>query len=93
MVYGAIAGLFLAAAYTLLTGRLQLTKERVVYGTAARVLAVLSLLPVTGLAVFARVSGQTTQTGRGMALFLLAMAASIGILYGGGWRLAAPPRR
>lgn len=92
MIYGAIAGLLAAIGYTLVIGKLQLTKNRIVYATPARIIALLGLLPLLGLVFYVKTTGHTVLEPGGMGRFVGAIAACILIMYGLGWPLGRPPR-
>ena len=92
-VMGALAGLLLTVVMTLLKGKLQLTKDRIVYDTPAKVIALVSLLPIAGLVTYMVATKSTVNTLGGMGLFLFTITASIALMYGIGWRLGEPPRQ
>ena len=93
MITGALAGLLIGVVFTLVTGKLQLTKNRVVYDTPARMIALVSLLPILGLAAYMVATKTTVYETGGMGLFLFALVSSIVLMYAIGWRLGETPRR
>ena len=90
---GALAGLIAAVVMTLIKGKLQLTKERVVYDTPARVIALVSLLPLLVLIVCMVRTKSTVNDPGGIGMVLLTIAASIALMYGIGWGLGETPRQ
>ncbi len=92
MIFGAIAGLLAAVGYTLVTGRLQLTKKRIVYGTPARIAAVAGVIPLAGLTAYVVSTGHTVLKPGGMGLFVAEIVASIVVIYAIGWPLGEDPR-
>ncbi len=92
-VMGALAGLFLAVVMALTKGKLQLTKDRIVYDTPARVVALVSLLPLAGLIAYMVMTKHTVNDPSSLGLFLLTIAASVALMYGIGWRLGETPRQ
>lgn len=93
MITGALAGLLVAIVFTLVTGKLQLTKNRIVYDTPARIIALVSLLPVLGLVAYMLATKTTVNQPGGMGLFVLALVSSVVLMYAIGWRLGEMPRR
>ena len=92
MIFGALGGLLVAVTLTLITGRLQLTKKRIVYDTPARVIALLSLLPLLGLVLTVLRTGRTVNQPGGLGIFLAAIAACVLLMYALGWPRGEPPR-
>ena len=92
MIFGAIAGLLIAVGFTLVTGRLQLTKKRIVYGTPARITAVLGLIPLAGLTAYAVTTGHTVNKSGGIGLFVAAILGCLVMMYAVGWPLGEEPR-
>jgi hypothetical protein len=92
MIFGGIAGLLVAVAYTLVTGKLQLTKNRIIYGPVARVVAVASLLPLVAVVGYVLATGRTVTQPGGLGLFLGALIACVILNYALGWRFGEPPR-
>ena len=92
MIGGALGGLLVAIAYTLITGKLQLTKSHIVYGVPARVSALFGLIPLEALGVYFSITAQTVLQPGGLGLFAGTLVASILFIYGAGWRFGEPPR-
>lgn len=92
MILGALAGLLVAVAIALVTGKLQLTKSRIVYGTHARVTVAAGLVPIAALVVYLVATGHTINKPGGMGLFVAAIAASVALMYGIGWPLGEDSR-
>lgn len=92
MIFGALGGLLVAVTITLITGRSQLTKNRIVYGTPARVIALASLIPLAGLVLYVLKTGRTVNQAGGIGVFLGTLAASVLLMYVLGWALGGPPR-
>lgn len=92
MIVGGIVGLLIAVIYTLVTGKLQLSKTRMVYGTPARGAALLGLVPLMLLTAFAVRVGGIANLPNGILVFLGALAASIGVIYAVGWPFSESPR-
>lgn len=90
MITGGMAGLLVMVIYTLVAGKLKLTKDRVTYGTPARAAALLGLVPLMLLAAFAvRSGGMMSQP---ILLFLGALVASIAVIYAVAWPFGESPR-
>ena len=102
MILGAEIGLLVMGIIALVKGKLTLSKTRVVHGTAARLLALIALLPlplsfaaglVYGVVVTARGgdvaadSARLTMIGAEVAILVGCIVA----LYAIGWTLAKPP--
>ena len=92
MIYGGIAGLLIAVIYTLVTGKLKLTKNRVTYGMPARSAALLGLAPVMLLCAWAVKAGGILNIPNGILLFLGALVLSIVVIYAVAWPFGEPPR-
>jgi hypothetical protein len=92
MIFGGIAGLLIAVVYTLITGKLQLAKTRVAYGTPARAAALLGLVPIMVLCALAVPAGGIIKLPGGMLLFLGGLIVSIIIIYVIAWPFGEPPR-
>lgn len=93
MITGSLAGLLLGIMFTLITGKLQLTKKRVVYGTPARMIALVSLLPMVGLVIYMVTTQTTVYDPGGMTAFLVTIVGSVVLMYALGWGLGETPRR
>ena len=93
MIFGALGGLLVAVAVTLITGKLQLAKNRIVYGTPARMIALAGLLPLAGLVIHVLTTGRTVNQPGGIGMFLGALAASVLLMYALGWPMGEPPRQ
>lgn len=103
MILGAEIGLMVMGVIALVKGKLTLTKDRVVYGTPARILAILAFLPlplsfVTGM-IYGMYLATQGRTGLDDSNRLWAIGIELGILvacivamYGIGWRLARPAK-
>jgi hypothetical protein len=92
MGMGALGGLIIAIIYTIVTGKLQLTKKRIVYGTPARMVAAASLLPLIGAfgCIFGmRLVGKPEALGAIVAGIVLSLV----LMYAVGWGLAEAPRQ
>ena len=92
MIVGGIVGLLVAVIYTLVTGKLQLTRSRIAYGTPARAAALLGLVPLMLLTAFAVRVGGIGNLPNGIGLFLIALALSICVIYMVGWPFGESPR-
>lgn len=92
MIFGAIGGLLVVVVLALVTGRLQLTKSRIVYDTSARVIALVSLIPLLALVVTVLRTGRTVNQPGGIGIFLAAIAACVLLMYALGWPQGEPPR-
>ncbi len=92
-VMGAFAGLMVTIVLTLMKGKLQLTKNRVVYDTPARVIALVSLLPLLGLVAYLVTTKTTVNNPSGLGIFLLTIASCVALMYGIGWGLGETPRQ
>lgn len=92
MIYGGIAGLLIAVVYTLVTGKLKLTKDRVTYGMPARSAALLGLAPVMLLCAWAVQVGGILNIPNGILLFLGGLVLSIIVIYAVAWPFGEPPR-
>jgi len=79
--------------YTLATGKLTLSKTRVVYGMPARAIALLCLAPLMLVCAYAIRLGGIASMPNGFGLFLGALVLSIGIAYALGWPFSESPRR
>jgi hypothetical protein len=102
MILGAEIALVVLGIYALVKGKLTLTKKKVVYGTPARLLAIIAFLPMPlslmiGViyGVVLTVKGQDV-TSPGVRLTMIGIEAGVLILctaalYGLGWQLAKPP--
>jgi hypothetical protein len=109
MILGAEIGLAIIAIYALITGKLPLTRNRIVYGWKARVLALFGLMPfpvafTIGLAIgiFTAAQGQPVNrdfslTGMMIVMELTVVVMCVAAMYGIGWALATgpppPPKR
>lgn len=78
--------------YTLVTGKLTLTKTRAVYGMPARAIALLALAPLMLVCAYAIRLGGIANMPNGIWLFLGGLAASIGTVYVVGWPFGERPR-
>ena len=92
MIVGGLIGLLIGVIYTLVTGKLQLTKTRVAYGTPARAAALLALAPLMFLFATAMRDGGITNKPGGVMLFLGTLVASIVVIYAVGWPFSEAPR-
>jgi hypothetical protein len=92
LIFGAIAGLLIAVAYTLVTGKLKLTKDRVTYGTPARAAALLGLAPLMLLVASAVRSGGIANQPGGIFLFLGTLIGCVFIIYAVAWPFGESPR-
>ena len=101
MILGAEIGLLIMGIYALATGKLTLTKRRVVRGTRARLLAIIALLPIPITVLLGMILGiifigqgrsvsgsefRWMATGIEAGVVVLCVIA----LYAIGWRLAEP---
>src|SRR5260370_10474832 len=104
MISGAEVALAIMAIYALIPGKLPLTRNRIVYGWKARVLALFGLLPFPlaltigiVIGIFTVVQGQPVNPGPSFTVMLGVMELAIVVLcvaamYGIGWASApAPP--
>ena len=102
MILGAEIGLLILGIPALVTGQLTLTKTRVVEGTAARLLAIIALLPlplvmVVGMVVGAVVvlqGGDPTLSSMRWTFTLIELAIVVGCiaaLYAIGWYITRVP--
>jgi hypothetical protein len=90
LITGGMAALLLMVIYTIATGKLKLTKDRVTYGTPARAAALLGLVPLMLLAAFAvRTGGMMSQP---ILLFLGVLVASVAVIYAIAWPFGETPR-
>jgi hypothetical protein len=92
VIYGGILGLLIAVVYTLATGKIKLTKDRVTYGMPARAAALLGLVPVMLLCAWAVRSGGILNIPNGILLFLGALIMSVVVIYAVAWPFGEPPR-
>jgi hypothetical protein len=92
MIAGALGGLLIGIVYTLITGRLQLTKGRIVYGSRARLVALAGLIPFVSLLIYIVATGATVTKETGLQVFFILIGSSVAILYGLGWPMGEPPR-
>jgi hypothetical protein len=102
MILGAEIGLIIMGIIALTKGKLQLTKTKCIYGTPARLLALIALLPIplsiviiSTIAVLYAAQGRDV-TGAGLRWTATGIEAGIlvlcvSLIYGIGWRLASPP--
>jgi len=92
VIFGGIAGLLIAVVYTLVTGKLKLTKDRVTYGMPARSAALLGLAPVMLLCAWAVRTGGIMNMPNGAVYFLGALVLSVIVIYAVAWPFGEPPR-
>ena len=93
MIGGGILGMLIMVIYTLATGKLTLSKTRVVYGMPARAIALLCLVPMMLVCAYAIRLGGIANMPNGIGLFLAAFVVSIIIVYALGWPFSESPRR
>ena len=101
MILGAEIGLFVMGVIALVKGKLTLSKTRVVYGTPARLLAIIAFLPlplafsagvVYGV-ILAAQGREVTIDSVGPTMIGIEVAilvACIAAMYGIGWAIAKP---
>src|SRR4051794_12157944 len=89
---GGITALLVMAVYTLVTGKLTLTKTRVVYGMPARATALLGLVPLMLVCAYSVRLGGIANLSYGLPLFFGALAASVAVIYAVGWMFGESPR-
>jgi hypothetical protein len=92
MIGGALGGLLIAIAYTLVTGKLQLTKKHIVYGLPARVSALLGLLPFAALILHLLSTKRTGTEPGGLGIFAATLALCVVVIYATGWKYGEQPR-
>ena len=102
MILGAEIALVILGIYALVKGKLTLTKTRVVYGTHARLLAIIAFLPmplslVVGV-IFGIILAASGRDATATSVRLTMVGIEVGVLvlcvaalYGLGWQLAKPP--
>lgn len=93
MVFGGIAGLLAAVIYTIVTGKLMLTKRRIVYGLPARAAALLALVPMMLLVAYSVRVGGIVRLPGGIGIYLGTLGASVAIAFAVGWPYGEPPRQ
>ena len=93
---GAMSGtiiIFLGALYMLITGKLPLTKNRIVYDTPARLIVLISILPFLGFLIYmAKIRNTVPQPGAHWQ-FLGSFIVYLLLTYIIGWPLGQPPRQ
>lgn len=92
LITGGIVGLLIAVIYTVVTGKLKLSKTRVTYGMPARAAALLGLAPVMLLSALAVRVGGIDHLPGGILLFLGALIVSVIVIYAVAWPFGEPPR-
>lgn len=101
MILGAEIGLFVMGIIALVKGKLTLSKTRVVYGTPARLLAIIAFLPIplafaAGMVygvVLAAQGREVTPDAVGLTLVGIEVAIlvlCVVAMYGIGWAIARP---
>jgi len=102
MILGAEIGLLIMGIMAMSQGKLVLTKKRVVFGTPARLLAIVTFLPLPvsfvlgfllGFAMGAsgRNPGDPAVGWQFIALEAGVLVICVGLLYGIGWQLGVDP--
>ena len=93
MIGGGLVAMLVRVVYTLVTGKLTLTKTRVVYGTPARAAVLLGLVPLMLVCAYAIRLGGIANHPNGLWMFLGALIVSIVVIYAVGWSFGGSPSR
>ena len=93
MIGGGLVGMLVMVVYTLVTGKLTLTKTRVVYGTPARAAVLLGLVPLMLVCAYCIRLGGIANLPNGLWMFLGALIVSIVVIYAVGWSFGGSPSR
>jgi len=104
MILGAAIGLIIVGIIALVKGKLQLTKNKYVYGTPARLLALVALAPIPlwimiigALAVGNVAQGREVTAGSlqwtSIGIEVGVLLTCVALIYGIGWKIAETPRQ